>query len=175
MSHNPIKDTNTYNVHEIIFIFNLFEFCKKNWLLLLRYLTNKISRPRSYLRLVFQKIFCIPFSYTLLKGGKETIGNTEPFARAYPLEGGMPPCSPPPPPPPHPNFIFRTKQGPKVAVSNIMEYCFYGCLEIIRTKNFTILPYMLQFLNNLPRFFIFSNYIWGIDHFKLDFLKTSDA
>ena len=31
--------------------------------------------------------------------------------------------------PPHVNF--RTNQGPKVSVSNIMDIAFYGCFEII--------------------------------------------
>ena len=37
-----------------------------------------------------------------------------------------------------PHFNFRTKQGPKVSVSNIRDIAFYGCSEIIRTRNFTI-------------------------------------
>ena len=32
----------------------------------------------------------------------------------------------------------RTKQGPKISVSNIRNIAFYGCSEIIRTRNFTI-------------------------------------
>ena len=40
------------------------------------------------------------------------------------------------PPPPH--FNFRTKHGPKVSVSNIRDIAFYGCSEIIRTRNFTV-------------------------------------
>ena len=35
--------------------------------------------------------------------------------------------------------------------------------------------YMLQFLYNLWQHFIFSNYIWEIDHFMLDFLKMSST
>ena len=40
---------------------------------------------------------------------------------------------------PTPHFNFQTKQGPRVLVSNIRHIAFYGCLEIIRTRNFTIL------------------------------------
>ena len=35
-----------------------------------------------------------------------------------------------------PHFNFQTKQGPKVL--NITDIAFYGCLEIMRTRNFTI-------------------------------------
>ena len=70
---------------------------------------------------------------------------------------------------------FRTKQGPSVSVSNIRDNAFYGCSQIIRTKNFAILPSMLQYLNNLRHLFIFSNCIGEIDHFTLDLLKRSDS
>ena len=33
------------------------------------------------------------------------------------------------------HFNFQTRQGPQVSVSKI---AFYGCLEIIRTKDFTV-------------------------------------
>ena len=33
------------------------------------------------------------------------------------------------------HFNFQTRQGPQVSVSNI---AFYGCLEIIQTKDFTV-------------------------------------
>ena len=33
------------------------------------------------------------------------------------------------------HFNFQTRQGPQVSVPNI---AFYGCLEIIRTKDFTV-------------------------------------
>ena len=36
-----------------------------------------------------------------------------------------------------PHFNFQTKQGPKVAVSNISDIAFYECSEIIGTRNFT--------------------------------------
>ena len=42
------------------------------------------------------------------------------------------------PPPPLPNFNFRTKQGPKISVSNIRDIAFYGCSEIIQIRNFTV-------------------------------------
>ena len=35
------------------------------------------------------------------------------------------------------HFNFRTKQGPKISVSNIRDIAFYGCSEIIRTRIFT--------------------------------------
>ena len=74
-----------------------------------------------------------------------------------------------------PHFIFRANKGPKLSVSNIRDIAFYGCLKFMRTKNFTILLCMLQFLDNLGRFFIISNYIWGIDHSTFDLLKNSDT
>ena len=37
------------------------------------------------------------------------------------------------------------------------------------------LPCMLQFLDNLWRLFIFSNYILEIDHFKSDLLRRFDT
>ena len=39
-------------------------------------------------------------------------------------------------PPPH--FNFRIKQGPTVFISNIRDNAFYGCSEILLTKNFAI-------------------------------------
>ena len=32
---------------------------------------------------------------------------------------------------------FQTKQAPKMSVSNISDIAFYGCSQIIRTRNFT--------------------------------------
>ena len=37
-----------------------------------------------------------------------------------------------------PNFNLQTRKGATVTVSNIRDIAFYGCSEIIRTKNFTI-------------------------------------
>ena len=37
-----------------------------------------------------------------------------------------------------PHFNFQTKKGPTVSVSNIRDIAFYGCLEIMRTRSFTI-------------------------------------
>ena len=37
-----------------------------------------------------------------------------------------------------PHFNFWTKQDPIVSVLNIKDIAFYGCLKIIRTRNFTI-------------------------------------
>ena len=89
------------------------------------------------------------------------------------------PNTPPSPPPPtshtHTNFNFLTKQGPPVSFSNIRDIAFYWCLEITRTRNFTILPCMLQPLDNFWWLFIFSNCITEIDLFTLDFLKRSDT
>ena len=44
------------------------------------------------------------------------------------------PCAPTP----SPHFNFQTEQGSKLSHSNIWDIVFYGCSEIIRTKNFTI-------------------------------------
>ena len=45
-------------------------------------------------------------------------------------------------------------------------------IKIIRNRNFTILPCMLQFLENLWHLFIFSNPIWKTAHFMLELLNT---
>ena len=78
--------------------------------------------------------------------------------------GSEGPCSP--------RFYFRTKQGPTVSVSNIRDITFYGCLEIIRTKNFTIFTvYATIFGQFTTTFHLIPNYIGEIDHFTLDLLK----
>ena len=74
-----------------------------------------------------------------------------------------------------PHFNFQTKKGPTVSVSNIRDIAFYGCLEIIRTRSFTIFTVYVQVLDNFRQLFIFSNYIGEIDHFTLDLLKRSDT
>ena len=73
-----------------------------------------------------------------------------------------------------PHFNFPTKQGPTVSVSNNRDVAYNECSEIIRTRNFTIfnVSYILQFLDNLQRLFIFSNYSGEIDYFTLDLLKS---
>ena len=43
------------------------------------------------------------------------------------------------------HFNFRTKQCPKVSISNIRDIAFYGCSEIIPTRNFTV---MTVYTNN---------------------------
>ena len=73
------------------------------------------------------------------------------------------------------HFNFQTKKGPTVSVSNIRDIAFYGCLEIIRTRSFTIFTVYVQVLDNFRQLFIFSNYIGEIDHFTLDILKGSDT
>ena len=82
----------------------------------------------------------------------------------------------PPPPPPTPYFNFRTKQGPKVSVSNINDIAFYRSSEILHRPEISqFFPCMLQFLGNLWWLFIFSNYIVEVDHFKMDLLKRIDT
>ena len=55
-----------------------------------------------------------------------------------------------------PHFSFRTKQGPKVSVSNITDIAFYGCSEIIRTRNFTIFTvYVTIFGQFMAAFYFF--------------------
>ena len=36
---------------------------------------------------------------------------------------------------PSPHLNFRTKQGPKISVSNIRDIATYECSEIIRARN----------------------------------------
>ena len=62
--------------------------------------------------------------------------------------GSEGPCSP--------RFYFRTKQGPTVSVSNIRDITFYGCLEIIRTKNFTIFTVYATIFGQFTTAFHFS-------------------
>ena len=59
-----------------------------------------------------------------------------------------------------PHFNFRTKQGPKIfqfQTSGIL--LFTGAQKIYRPEISRFLPCMLHFLDNLRRFFIFSNCI----------------
>ena len=58
------------------------------------------------------------------------------------------------------HFNFRNKEGPKISVSN-RDIAFYGCSDIIRTRNFAIFTVhaTIEFLDNLWQLFIFSNYI----------------
>ena len=55
------------------------------------------------------------------------------------------------------------------------DIAFYGCSEIIRTRNFTVFTVHATILDNLWQFLIFSNYIGEIDHFTFDLLKRSNA
>ena len=65
---------------------------------------------------------------------------------------------------------FRnTKQVPTVSVPDIKDIAFYGCSEIIRTRNFTVFTvYATIFVRYAAAF---SNYTGEIDCFALDFLK----
>ena len=56
---------------------------------------------------------------------------------------------------PCPHFNFQTKQGPTVSVPNIRDISFYGCSEIIRTKNFTIFTVYVTFFWQLMAAFHF--------------------
>ena len=67
-----------------------------------------------------------------------------------------------------PHFNFQTKQGPTVSVSN-RDISFYGCLEIIPTRNMTIFTLSVTIFGQFTGAFHFSNYIGEIDHFSLDF------
>ena len=52
---------------------------------------------------------------------------------------------------------------------------FTGIQKLYGPEISRFLPCMLQFLDNLRRLFIFSNYIGKIGHFTLDLLKRSDT
>ena len=54
-----------------------------------------------------------------------------------------------------PHFSYRTKQGPRVSVSNIRNIAFYGCLEIIQTRNFTIFTMYATIFGRFPATFHF--------------------
>ena len=57
-----------------------------------------------------------------------------------------------------PHFNFQTKKGPTVSVSNMRGIIFYGCSEIIRTRNFTIFTeYATIFGQFMVAFHFFSN------------------
>ena len=61
---------------------------------------------------------------------------------------------------PHSHFNFRTKQGPKKAVSNIIrDIAFTDVRTLCGTEMSQFLPWMQQFLDYLWRFFICFNYI----------------
>ena len=77
--------------------------------------------------------------------------------------------------PPFPHFNFRTKQGPIASVSKITDIAFTGIEKLNGPEISRFLPCMLQFLDNVRRLSIFSNYIGKIDHFTLDLLKRSDT
>ena len=72
-------------------------------------------------------------------------------------------------------FNFRAKQGPKISASNIKNIAFLDVQELYGPDISQLLSCMLQFLDNLWRLFIFSNYVGEIDHFTLDLLKRSDT
>ena len=78
-------------------------------------------------------------------------------------------CPLPLPPPP---FNFQTKQVPTVSVSNIRILPFTGVQKLYGPEISRFLPCMLQFLDNLRRIFIYSNYTGEIACFTLDFLKS---
>ena len=50
---------------------------------------------------------------------------------------------------------YQTKPGPKVSVSTIRDITFYGCSEIIRTRNFTVFTvYTTIFRQSVAVFFL---------------------
>ena len=63
----------------------------------------------------------------------------------------------------------------KLSVSNIRDIAFYGCSEVIRTRNFTIFTVYATIFGQFTAVFIFSNYTGEIDHFTLDLLKRSNT
>ena len=72
----------------------------------------------------------------------------------------------------HGHLNFRTKQGPKVSVSNIRDIAFYGCTEIIWTRNFRI--FTVYAINFGQIMVAFANFIGEIDHFTPELLKRAD-
>ena len=78
--------------------------------------------------------------------------------------------------PPTPTSISEPKKVQlTVSLSNIKDIAFYGCTEIIQTRNFTIFTvYATSFRHFMAAF---SNYIGEIDHFTLtlDLLKRYDT
>ena len=69
------------------------------------------------------------------------------------------------------SISFQTKKGPTASGSNIRGIAFYGCLEIIQTRNFTIFTVHATSFGQFSAAFHFSNYIGEIDHFTLTFRK----
>lgn len=88
-----------------------------------------------------------------------------PFLNEYATGGGQGGHDPP-------HFNFRIKQGPKASFSNIRNIAFSGCSETYGPKISKFLPCLLQFLDTLWGVFIFSNYVWEINHLMLDLLKS---
>ena len=64
--------------------------------------------------------------------------------------GGRGPC--------HPYFNFPTKHGSKVSVSNIRDIAFYGCSEIMQTRNFTIFTVFATIFGQFTEGFFLARY-----------------
>ena len=73
------------------------------------------------------------------------------------------------------HFNFRTKQGPTVSVLIITDVAFYGCSEIMRTRNFTIFSAHAKMFWQFTTSFHFSNCLREIHHFTLELLKRSNT
>ena len=73
------------------------------------------------------------------------------------------------------HFNFQTKQGPTVSVSNIRDIAFYGCSEIIRTRNFKIFTVYATIFGHLMAVFYFFYFLGEIDYFTLGHLKMSNT
>ena len=58
-----------------------------------------------------------------------------------------------------PHFNFQIKQGPKFSVSNISDIAFYGCSEIIGTRNFTTLTVYATIFEQFKAAFFLTT--WG--------------
>ena len=84
------------------------------------------------------------------------------------------PCTPPPPPPP-PLSISKPKKVQEYQSETSEVLLFTDAEKLYEPKISQFSPCMLQFLDNIQRLFIFSNYTGEKDHFSLDFLEIFDT
>ena len=74
-----------------------------------------------------------------------------------------------------PTSIFKLNNVQQFQFKTPRMLLLLRCSEIMGPEISRFVTCVLQFLDNLRQFFIFSNYIGEIDHFTLDFLKRSDT
>ena len=74
-----------------------------------------------------------------------------------------------------PTLIFEPKSVEQFQFKTSEILLSTGAQKLYGPEISQISPCMLQFLDNIQQFLIFSNYTGKIDHFSLDFLKRSNT